>query len=107
MARVVDGTARLERRVKREPGFGPQQSGVDVGFDLLADLRVLDGEEALCERAIVVDDLVAHLEYVHCSPLPSLLAFDPYRFEHPLAQAAGARHSGLVLYRTVLGRRDR
>ena len=49
-------------------GSGHWSPAVKLVVDVLLDPPVVDVDESRRERAVVVDELISHVEYVHISP---------------------------------------
>lgn len=59
---TVDVTSRLEAGVERNPGFGPEQTPVELGADEGVKARVANLEEAPDEASVGSDELISQVE---------------------------------------------
>ena len=67
---LVDGAARLERRVQLDDRVRPEQPVLQLPIDVLGDPLVADDDEAARVVRVVVDEPLSEPEYIHdlCVP---------------------------------------
>ena len=63
--KLIDGMPRLEVRIDLDERLRPVALGVVGGLDELRDVLALDPREAARELAVLPDQLLPKLEYVH------------------------------------------
>ncbi len=62
---VVDGRARLEGGVELDEGLGPEDAGLELAVDVVAQAGVADLDEAAGVGGVVLNQVVAEVEDVH------------------------------------------